>query len=65
MCVARMLQKQGKRVEAISAYNDFLAQHPYAPERTVVMETLAQLGIAPPAAPTPPMVKLVNPPGAP
>ncbi len=63
--VARMLQKQGKRVEAISAYNDFLAQHPYAPERTVVMETLAQLGIAPPAAPTPPMVKLVKPPGAP
>jgi len=57
--VARMLQKQGKRTEAISAYNDFLAQHPYAPERTVVMETLAQLGIAPP------MVKLVKPPSAP
>ena len=63
--VARMLQKQGKRTEAIAAYNEFLAQHPYAPERTVVMETLAQLGVAPPAAPTLPMVKLIKPPSAP
>jgi len=61
-----MLQKQGKRAEAIAAYNDFLTQHPYAPERTVVMETLAQLGVAPPpAAPALPTVKLVKPPGAP
>ena len=59
--MARMLQKQGKRAEAISVYNNFLAQHPYAPERTGVMETLAQLGVAP-ATPT---VKLVNPPSAP
>jgi tetratricopeptide (TPR) repeat protein len=63
--VARMLQKQGKRAEAIAVYNDFLAQHPYAPERAVVMETLAQLGVAPPAAPAPPMVNLIKPPGAP
>jgi tetratricopeptide (TPR) repeat protein len=64
--VARMLQKQDKHAEAISAYNDFLAQHPYAPERTVVMETLAQLGVAPPAAASPlPMVKIVKPPSAP
>lgn len=64
--VARMQQKQGKRAEAIAAYNDFLTQHPYAPERTVVMETLAQLGVAPPAAaPALPTVKLVKPPSAP
>lgn len=63
--VARMLQKQGKRAEAIVAYNEFLARHPYAPERGVVMETLAQLGVAPPAAPAPPMVKLIKPPSAP
>jgi tetratricopeptide (TPR) repeat protein len=58
--MARMLQKQGKRAEAISVYNDFLAQHPYAPERTGVMETLAQLGVA--AADTqPPIVKIIKP----
>lgn len=63
--VARMLQRQGKRTEAISAYNDFLTRHPYAPERTVVMETMAGLGVAPPAAALPPMVKLIKPPSAP
>ncbi|HVA83645.1 MAG TPA: tetratricopeptide repeat protein [Candidatus Binataceae bacterium] len=63
--MARMLQKQGKRAAAISAYNDFLAQHPYAPERTVVMETLAQLGVAPTAEPAPPIVNVVKPAGAP
>ena len=62
--MARMLQKQGKRTEAISSYNEFLTQHPYAPERTAVMETLAQLGVAPSLAPATPMVKLISPPAA-
>jgi tetratricopeptide (TPR) repeat protein len=63
--MARMLQKQGKRDEAIAVYRDFLAVHPFAPERTLVMETLAQLGMAPPTAPAAPMVKLVKPASAP
>lgn len=63
--IARMLQKRGNRDEAIAVYRDFLALHPYAPERTVVMETLAQLGVAPATAPAPPMVKLIKPAGAP
>jgi tetratricopeptide (TPR) repeat protein len=57
--MARMLQKQGKRTEAISIYNDFLVQHPYAPERTGVMETLAQLGVA--ADTQAPIVKIIKP----
>jgi tetratricopeptide (TPR) repeat protein len=63
--MARMLQKQGKRAEAISVYNEFLTQYPYAPERTSVMETLAQLGIAPGAAPAPPIIKIIKPASAP
>lgn len=62
---ARMLRKQGKRAEAISAYNDFLARHPYAPERTGVMETLAQLGVASEPSPRAPAVKLIKPASAP
>lgn len=62
---ARMLQKQGKREEAIAVYRDFLANHPYAPERALAMATLAQLGTAPPAAPAPPTVRLTKPPAAP
>lgn len=63
--MARMLQKQGKRDEAIAVYRDFLAEHPFAPERTLVMETLAQLGVAPPTAPATPMVKVIKPPQRP
>ena len=63
--MARMLQKQGKRDEAVAVYRDFLAQHPYAPERTLVMETLAQLGVSPTTDSPPPKVKLSNPPSAP
>ncbi len=59
--MARMLQKQGKRAEAISVYDDFLAQHPYASERTGVMETLAQLGAPTAPGPRPPNIKLINP----
>jgi tetratricopeptide (TPR) repeat protein len=58
--VARMLQRQGQRADAVAAYNDFLSQHPYAPERTTVMETLAEMGASSPAAapPAPPAVSL-------
>jgi tetratricopeptide (TPR) repeat protein len=63
--IARMLQKQDKRAEAISVYNDFLTQYPYAPERTGVLETLAQLGAAPGAAPALPIIKVVKPASAP
>jgi tetratricopeptide (TPR) repeat protein len=63
--MARMLQKQGKRAEAISVYKDFLTQNPYAPERTGVMETMAQLGVAPEPAPSPPIVKVIKPAGVP
>jgi tetratricopeptide (TPR) repeat protein len=63
--MARMLQKQGKRDEAIAVYRDFLAQHPYAPERTLVMETLAQLGVSPATAAPSSMVNLSKHPGAP
>ncbi len=63
--MARMLQKQGKRDEAVAVYRDFLAQHPYAPERTLVLETLAQLGVSPATAAPSSMVNLSKPPGAP
>jgi tetratricopeptide (TPR) repeat protein len=63
--MARMLQKQGKRHEAVAVYRDFLAQHPYAPERTLVMETLAQLGVSPATAAPSSMVNLSKHPGAP
>ena len=63
--MARMLQKQGKRDEAVAVYRDFLAQHPYAPEHTLVMETLAQLGVSPATAAPSPMGKLINSPSAP
>jgi tetratricopeptide (TPR) repeat protein len=63
--MARMLQKQGKRDEAVAVYRDFLARHPYAPERTLVMETLAQLGVSPATAAPSSMVNLSKHPGAP
>jgi tetratricopeptide (TPR) repeat protein len=66
--VARMLKRQGKRADAVAAYNDFLTQHPYAPERTIVMETLAELGASSPVAASPaPAVTLkpLKPAGAP
>ena len=63
--VARMLQKQGKSAEAVSVYKDFLAQNPYAAERPSVEEALAQLGVGPEAAPSPPIVRVVKPAGSP
>jgi tetratricopeptide (TPR) repeat protein len=46
---ARMLLKQGKKQEAIKAYRDFLAAHPFASERQYVLETLALLGASEPS----------------
>jgi tetratricopeptide (TPR) repeat protein len=63
--MARMLQKQGKRDDAIAVYRDFLAKHPYAPERTLVTGTLAQLGVAPATAAPSSMVNLGKLPGSP
>lgn len=60
--VARMLQKQGRKTDAIAAYRDFLRLHPYAPERTLAMGAMAQLGVAPDTVPAiPPTVKLIKP----
>ena len=50
--VARMLVKEGKKDAAVSAYREFLEAHPYAPQRSEAVESLAMLGVAPqPAAP--------------
>lgn len=43
--VARMLLKQGKRKEAVKAYQHFLQAHPFSSQRQNVRETLALLGV--------------------
>ncbi|MGH7906521.1 MAG: tetratricopeptide repeat protein [Candidatus Binataceae bacterium] len=48
---ARILAHQGKSRRAIDAYQSFLNNHPYAPERQEAMEALAQLGASPAASP--------------
>ena len=50
IAVARVLQLQGKRAEAISAYQDFLKTNPYAPQRDTVVQALANLGVSVPVA---------------
>jgi tetratricopeptide (TPR) repeat protein len=47
LAVARMLERQGKRKEAIGAYQELLEQHPLATERQDAVEALAILGVAP------------------
>jgi predicted negative regulator of RcsB-dependent stress response len=42
--VARVLELQGHRQQAIEAYRSFLAENPYAPERQQAIEALAMLG---------------------
>ncbi len=59
--VARMLEKQGRRAEAIAAYRNFLSQHPFASARQSVMETLAALGVASPPMSNPPLVRIIKP----
>ncbi len=50
VAVARVLQLDGKRDAAISAYQDFLKANPYAPQRDAVVQALANLGVTAPAA---------------
>jgi tetratricopeptide (TPR) repeat protein len=50
VAAARVLQLEGKREAAISAYQDFLKANPYAPQRDTVVQALANLGVS---APTP------------
>ena len=50
--VARMLAKSGDKPQAIAAYRNFLAAHPFAAQRQDVIESLALLG-APAEAPSP------------
>jgi tetratricopeptide (TPR) repeat protein len=53
---ARMLQRQGKKKEAISAYQQLLEQHPMATEREDAIEALAGMGAAVPPAETTPSI---------
>lgn len=48
IAVARVLQLEGKRDAAISAYQDFLKSNPYAPQRDTVVQALANLGVSAP-----------------
>jgi predicted negative regulator of RcsB-dependent stress response len=63
--MARMLQKQGKREDAIAVYRDFLARHPFAAERSIVMMSLAEMGVSPDAPPPAPSAKPIRPAAAP
>ncbi len=49
VAVARVLQLEGKRDAAISAYQDFLKANPYAPQRDTVVQALANLGVSAPS----------------
>jgi tetratricopeptide (TPR) repeat protein len=52
VAIARVLQQQGKRDEAIKAYREFLASDPYAPQRETVIQALANLGVSAPSGPS-------------
>ena len=54
LSVARMLERQGNRTAAISAYQQLIEQHPAAAERQDAVEALASLGAAVPAPESPP-----------
>ncbi len=47
LSAARVEAKLGDKQAAIQSYRDFLAQHPYSQQRTVVVESLAMLGVSP------------------
>ena len=49
LAVARVTLAEGRKTEAIAAYQRFLSEHPFATERTQVLEALAALGVNPPA----------------
>lgn len=63
--MARMLQKQGKREDAIAVYRDFLTRHPFAPERSIVMMSLAEMAVSPDAPPPAPPPRPIKPAVAP
>jgi predicted negative regulator of RcsB-dependent stress response len=58
--VARMLAKSGDKPQAIAAYRNFLAAHPFAAQRQDVIESLALLG-APAEPPSPTTTKNAGP----
>ncbi len=45
LSAARMLEEQGNRAAAISAYQGFIEKHPFAAERQDAVEALARLGV--------------------
>jgi tetratricopeptide (TPR) repeat protein len=47
--VARLLARQGDKPAAIAAYQRFLRENPFSQDRADVIDTLAQLGVAPAA----------------
>ncbi len=49
LSVARMLEREGNRTAAISAYQQLIERHPLAAERQDAVEALASLGAAVPA----------------
>ncbi len=46
---ARMLLKQGKKEQAVKAYQRFLTDYPFSPQRENVLESLALLGAGAPS----------------
>jgi TolA-binding protein len=50
LAAARALQLDGKRDAAIAAYQNFLKDNPYAPQRDTVVQALANLGVSVPAS---------------
>lgn len=50
IAAARALQLDGKRDEAVAAYQNFLKDNPYAPQRDTVVQALANLGVSVPAS---------------
>ncbi len=53
LAAARALQLEGKRDAAIAAYQNFLKDNPYAPQRDTVVQALANLGVSVPAGVAP------------
>jgi tetratricopeptide (TPR) repeat protein len=49
VAIARVLQLEGNRDAAVSAYQDFLKANPFAPQRDTVVQALANLGVSAPA----------------
>lgn len=50
LAAARALQLEGKRDAAVAAYQNFLKDNPFAPQRDTVVQALANLGVSAPAS---------------